>query len=86
MKISVEVTFTPLQDAYEPEIIAFIKKLRASGFTVLENPLSTQLYGEYDQVMNFLIPKIKTVFEKEDAVILQLKLVKGDRSKYEPDF
>jgi len=36
--------------------------------------------------MNFLIPKIKTVFEKEDAVILQLKLVKGDRSKYEPDF
>ena len=36
--------------------------------------------------MTFLIPEIKAVFEKEDAVILQIKLVKGDRSQYEPDF
>ena len=36
MHISVELTFTPLQDTYEPEIIAFIKSLKASGFTVLE--------------------------------------------------
>ena len=86
MKLSVELTLTPLKDDYIPTIEAFIKSIRNTDFTVLENPLSTQLYGEYDQVMNFLIPKIKTVFEKEDAVILQLKLVKGDRSKYEPDF
>ena len=86
MKLSVELTLTPLKDYYIPTIKAFIKSIRNTDFTVLENPLSTQLYGEYDQVMNFLIPKIKTVFEKEDAVILQLKLVKGDRSKYEPDF
>ena len=59
MKISVEVTFTPLQDAYEPEIIAFIKKLRASGFTVLENPLSTQVYGAYDALMGMLQKKLR---------------------------
>ena len=36
MKISVELTLTPLQDDYETPIIAFIKKLRASGLKVLE--------------------------------------------------
>ena len=51
MNISVELTLTPLQDDYEAPIIAFIKKLRASGLKVLENPLSTQVYGDYDTVM-----------------------------------
>jgi hypothetical protein len=36
--------------------------------------------------MAFLTPKIKTTFEAEEAVILQLKFVKGDRSQYAPDF
>jgi uncharacterized protein YqgV (UPF0045/DUF77 family) len=53
MKISVELSFTPLHDDYEPSIIHFIKKLRASGLTVLENPLSTQVYGDYDEVCSF---------------------------------
>ena len=86
MKLSVELTLTPLKEDYIPTIKTFIKSLRDSEFTVLENPLSTQIYGDYDHVMTFLIPQIKVVFEKEDAVILQLKLVKGDRSQYEPDF
>ena len=86
MKLSVELTLTHLKDDYIPTIKAFIKSLRDSEFTVLENPLSTQIYGDYDKVMTFLIPQIKVVFEKEAAVILQLKLVKGDRSQYEPDF
>ena len=54
MKVSIELTFTPLKDDYEPHIIAFIKSLRASKFTVLENPLSTQIYGDYNKVMSFL--------------------------------
>ena len=69
-----------------PTIKSFIKSIRESKFTVLENPLSTQIYGDFDDLMTFLIPEIKAVFEKEDAVILQIKLVKGDRSQYEPDF
>ena len=86
MKLSTELTLTPLKDDYIPTIKAFIKSIRESKFTVLENPLSTQIYGDFDDLMTFLIPKIKAVFEKEDAVILQIKLVKGDRSQYEPDF
>ncbi len=62
MNISVELTFSPLQDDFEDHIINFIKKLRASGLTILEDPLSTQVYGEYDTVMKTLNSEIKTAF------------------------
>lgn len=86
MKISVELTLTPLKSDYVITIKHFIKNLRNTGFKVIENPLSTQLYGDYDQVMSSLLPLVKSTFEQEDAVMLHLKLVKGDRSHYEPDF
>lgn len=86
MKVSIELTLTPLQDDYETPIINFIKHLRASEFTVLENPLSTQIYGEYDQLMPFLTQEIKRSFEDVDISVLQMKIVKTDRSDYEPDF
>ncbi|WP_420320601.1 YkoF family thiamine/hydroxymethylpyrimidine-binding protein [Flagellimonas sp.] len=86
MNISVELTLTPLQDDFEPPIINFIKKLRASGLTVLENPLSTQVYGQYDEVMALLQTEIKNTFINLDHVVLTMKLVKSDRSAYEPHF
>lgn len=86
MKISVELTFSPLQDDFEQHIIGFIKKLRDSGLTILENPLSTQVYGPYDQVMQVLNKEIKTAFELMDRGLLYMKIVKSDRSSYEPHF
>ncbi len=86
MKISVELTFTPLKDDYEPHIIAFIKALRNSEFTILENPLSTQVYGDYNKVMSFLQKEIEKAFSDLDIAVLQMKLVKTDRSDYEPHF
>lgn len=86
MKISVELTLTPLQDTFEEPVIRFIKKLRASGLTVLENPLSTQVYGEYDAVMELLQAEIREAFEAIDSGLLHMKIVKSDRSTYEPHF
>lgn len=86
MKISVELTFTPLHDDYEPSIIHFIKKLRASGLKVLENPLSTQVYGDYDKVMQVLTIETKEAFEMIDHGLLHMKIVKSDRHDYEPHF
>jgi len=86
MKISVELTLTPLQDNYEPAIIDFIKKLRASGLTVLENPLSTQVYGDYDIVMEILNKEMKTALESVERGLLYIKIVKSDRSEYAADF
>lgn len=86
MKISVELTLSPLQNDFEPTIIHFIKKLRKSGLKVLENPLSTQVYGDYDEVMRVLNREIKDVFELMDIGLLYMKIVKTDRHDYEPDF
>ena len=86
MKISVELTLTPLQDEYEPAIINFIKKLRSSGLTVLENPLSTQVYGEYDAVMEVLNKEMKVALESVECGLLYIKIVKSDRSEYAADF
>ncbi|MGB5273898.1 MAG: hypothetical protein WBN39_07580 [Flavobacteriaceae bacterium] len=86
MDISVELTFSPLQDDYEDHIIKFIRKLRDSGLTILENPLSTQVYGEYDTVMTLLHTEIKSAFELMDKGLLFIKIVKSDRSGYEPNF
>ena len=86
MDISVELTFSPLQDDFEQHIINFIKKLRASGLTVLENPLSSQVYGNYDEVMQVLNSEIKEAFELMDKGLLYMKIVKTDRSDYEPHF
>nr|WP_297786301.1 YkoF family thiamine/hydroxymethylpyrimidine-binding protein [uncultured Allomuricauda sp.] len=86
MKISVELTLSPLQDDFEAPIIEFIKKLRDSGLTILENPLSTQVFGDYDKVMELLNSEIKESFENLDHVVLTMKVVKSDRSEYEPHF
>ena len=86
MKISVELTLTPLQNEFEEPIINFIKKLRASGLTILENPLSTQVYGDYDKVMQLITSELKNSFKLIDNGILLMKIVKSDRSNYEPNF
>ena len=86
MNLSVELTLTPLKNDFIPTIKSFILKLRSLGFIVKENPLSTQVYGDFDSVMGGLIPLIRSTFEQEEAIMLHLKMVKGDRSLYEPNF
>ena len=86
MEISVELTLTPLQDDFEPAIIDFIKQLRKSNLTVIENPLSTQLYGDYDTVMQVLQKEMKAALQPIEKGLLYVKIVKSDRSDYEPHF
>ena len=76
----------PLQDQYETPIKEFIKRLRASDFKVLENPLSTQIYGAYVPLMIFLTEAIETSFNGLDAGMINLKIVKSDRNAYRSNF
>jgi len=86
MNVSIELTLLPLQDNFETPIKNFIKELRASKFQVIENAMSTQIYGEYDSLMLFLTQAIKTSFQEQENVLVNLKMVKSDRSNYEPNF
>jgi len=86
MKISVELTLTPLADDYEPPIISLIKGLRDSGLKILETPLSTQVFGDYERVMEVLIKEIKPALEESGKALLYMKIVTTDRSDYAPHF
>ena len=84
MKISVEITFAPLDEEYKDKIKNLIISIRNSGFKYRENPLSTHIYGEYTSLMYFLTKSIQESFEEIDAGIISLKIFKSDRSKYIP--
>lgn len=86
MKISVELTLMPLQQDFETPIIDFIKRLRNSKFKVLENPMSTQIYGDYDELMPYLTNEIKATLAQQENAVLNVKIVTSDRSTYEPNF
>ena len=86
MKISVELTLMPLQQDFETPIIDFIKRLRNSKFKVLENPMSTQIYSDYDELMPYLTNEIKATLEQQENAVLNVKIVTSDRSTYEPNF
>ena len=86
MKVSVELTFSPLQDDFEQPIINFIKKLRASGLIVKENPLSTQVYGDYAKAMSVLTIEIEEALELVERGVMYVKIVKSDRHEYTPFF
>jgi uncharacterized protein YqgV (UPF0045/DUF77 family) len=86
MKISVEITLIPIKKNYISIIKKFIKTIRDSGFKVIENPLSTQVYGDYDLLISYLNKEIKNVFNDKDHIIVQLKLLNVDRSDYTSDF
>jgi len=86
MDISVELTLTPLKDDYEPIIKDFIKSLRKSEFKIIETPLSTQVYGDFKDLMSFLNDNIYNTFLNSESIIMNIKIVKSDRSNYVPNF
>ena len=56
-------------------------------FKKIENPLSrTQIFGELEPTMLMLIEKINNIFSACDGIMVNLKIVKGNRFHYKPDF
>lgn len=86
MNISAELTLLPLKNDFIPEIKKFIKSLRDTKLKVIENPLSTHVYGDYDTIINLLEKEVKKVFAENESIMIFLKLVKGDKSDYKPNF
>jgi len=82
MEISVELTLTPLKDDFKTIIKDFIISLRNSNLKIIETPLSTQVYGDYKQVMSCLDNNIYNTFLKSDNIILNIKIqsLKNDKA------
>jgi len=66
MEIGVEISLYPLEANFATRIKAFLDRLRAAGrFKIVTTSLSTQLFGEYDEVVAALAREMRAVFAEE---------------------
>jgi len=76
MKVAVDISLYPLQDDLIPPIIDVIARLRSyEGLYVDTNAMSTQIRGEYDDVMAVLNDEIKTTFESLPKAVFVMKIL-----------
>ena len=79
MKISVEISMYPLNEIYEKPILKFIKKIKNDArLSVKTNSMSTQIFGEYEDVMSLLQKEMKTVFEGKNKTAMVMKIINAD--------
>ena len=81
MRISVDISLYPLTEQYVEPILAFIDKLEQNpALIVKRNSLSTQVFGEYRDVMDAMDKEVETVFSQLPHSAFVLKLVGTDRA------
>lgn len=84
MQVSIDVSLYPLNENFIPLINEFINDLKKyNNIEIRTNSISTQLFGEFDDLMNILKIEIEKTFKKEINSVLNLKIVNGDSRKYD---
>lgn len=79
MKISVEISKYPLSADYIPPIQNFIDRLnRHDDLTIITNTMSTQVFGDFEIVMDAIKKEIKTSFESDLKQVMVFKFINGD--------
>jgi len=76
MRVGVEITMYALEDTYLSRIGSFIERINQyDDVTIETNGMSTQIFGEYDHVMNLVNTEIKNDFEKGGKVSYVMKVL-----------
>lgn len=76
MKASVEISMYPLIQDYETPILDFIQRMNTyPDLEIITNKLSTQIFGNYDQIMAALSKEMKISFEQDNTVIMVMKVL-----------
>jgi len=79
MKCSVEISMYPLKKEFKEPIIEFIKNLRKySEIIVKTNGISTQIFGDYDNISQALNKEIKSSFKKNKSIVFNMKIINSD--------
>ncbi len=79
MRVSIEISKYPLDTNYGNAILDFIQRLNQfSNITVKTNSMSTQIFGEYDEIMQILQKEMKISFSRPETVVLVMKFVNED--------
>ncbi|MCD4735885.1 MAG: hypothetical protein K8R53_07555 [Bacteroidales bacterium] len=78
MKVSVEISYYPIRDKFIPHIVDFVHRLKEkAAIEVITNTMSTQIFGEYEDVMEALHDEIKKSFENPNSMFV-MKIFNGD--------
>ena len=78
MKTSVEISYYPLNQEYVPPIREFIDRINQfEGLIAQTNGMSTQVFGEYDLVMEALTKEIRQSFNHPHSVFV-MKIINAD--------
>lgn len=81
MRISIDISLYPLTEGYEKPILAFIDQLEANGKLVVKrNSLSTQIFGEYRDVMDCIDVEMEAVFDALPHSVFVMKFIGTDRA------
>ena len=84
MQVSIELSLYPLNEKFISPIDDFINRLETYNIIeVRKNSMSTQLFGEFDVLMNILKIEMGKTFKKEFNSVFNLKIVNGDSRKYD---
>jgi hypothetical protein len=79
MKASVDISLYLLADEYIPAIKEFIGRVeKYPEVAVVRNDLSTQLYGNYELIMDLLKVEVRLSWEKYGKSIFVIKLLRYD--------
>jgi uncharacterized protein YqgV (UPF0045/DUF77 family) len=78
MNTSVEISYYPLNVEFIPHIKDFIARLnKYDELVVKTNGMSTQVFGEYKNLMSILTNEIEKSFELPHSVFI-LKIINAD--------
>lgn len=76
MRVAVDISLYPIRDEFIPPIDDVISRLNQhSSIEVKTNAMSTQLFGEYDDVMSVLHKEIMATFEDLPTAVFAIKIL-----------
>jgi len=81
MIATIDISMYALSDDYSKQIVGFIQRIKQhKNIRVEVNGMSTQLFGEYDVLMDILKAEMRNDFEKGKSVFI-LKIVGAERTR-----
>ena len=76
MRIAVDISLYPLTEDFIPPIDDIIERLNShESLEVITNSMSTQVSGEYEEVMAAINREIKTTFESLPKAVFAIKIL-----------
>ena len=76
MKVAVDISLYPLTENFIPPIEDVIERLNSyDGIQVSTNPMSTQIRGDYEDVMAALHTEIRETFEAVPKAVFAIRIL-----------